>query len=165
MKFKINITGEFDNIKGLRIAQKYHINIQCGACNTAYPNPIFVADEIWRTLKVKEVQGKVETFNVAVQCKNCENMMGIEILEPENQIEPIENLLVSPVINDACHISTIISDSAIVTSADGIMLDVVSNQDEVFTNCSFDNRTVAEDDQRGHTVDILKFLVEVQQVK
>ncbi|KAM0679634.1 hypothetical protein GINT2_002266 [Glugoides intestinalis] len=163
MKFNINITGEFDNIKGLRIAQRYYIDVQCGACNTLHPKAIFIAEENWRSMKIKEVTGKKETFNVIVQCRNCENHMGILILEPENQFE-FEEMMLSPVENDVCHISTIISDRAIVKNVDGLILDAVSEQGVIFKNCSFDKRTLAEDDMRGKTIDILKFDINVEQI-
>lgn len=164
MKFNVNITGEFDNIKGLRIAQKYYIDVQCGACNTLHPKSVFIAEENWRQIKIKEIAGKKETFNVAVQCRNCENMMGIVIMEPEEQFD-FESMLLAPVRNDKCHISTIISDRAVIKNVDGLILDVVSNQGEVFKNCSFDKRTLAEDDKKGKTVDILKFGIEIEQVQ
>lgn len=163
MKFNINITGDFDNIKGLRIAQRYYIDIQCAACNTLHPKTIFVAEENWRSMKIKELTGKKETFNVIVQCRNCENYMGIVIIEPEKQFE-FEEMMLSPVENDVCHISTIISDRAIVKNVDGLILDAVSEQGVVFKNCSFDKRTLAEDDSRGRTIDILKFDIEVEQI-
>lgn len=166
MKFHINITGEFDNIKGLRIAQRYYIDIQCGSCNTLYPKTVFIAEENWKAIKIKELKERKETFNVAVQCKNCENLMGILILEPEDQFEFREDYFLSPVVNDErCHISTIISDSAVVKNVDGLILDAVSNQDIIFRNCSFDKRTLAEDDHRGKTIDIIKFDIQVKEVK
>jgi hypothetical protein len=164
MKFNVNITGEFDNIKGLRIAQKYFIDVQCGSCNQLHAKSVFIAEENWRQLKIKEVKGLKETFNVVVQCRNCENMMGITILEPETQFES-NGFNLSPVVNDKCHISTIISDRAVIKNVDGLILDVVSLQGEVFKNCSFDKRTLAEDDHKGKTVDILKFDIEVEQVQ
>lgn len=163
MKFNVNITGEFDNIKGLRIAQRYFIDVQCGACNTVHPKSVFIAEENWKQIKIKELIGKKETFNVVVQCRNCENLMGIVIMEPEEQFE-FEDMLLAPVKNDKCHISTIVSDRAVIKNVDGLILDVVSMQDAVFRNCSFDKRTLAEDDNHGKTVDILKFDIEVEQV-
>lgn len=165
MKFKIYITGEFDNIKGLGIAQRYYIDVQCGACNTVHPKSIFVAEENWKSIKVRDVVGKQETFNVAVQCRNCDNMMGIVMLEPENQFNFGDEMALSPIVNDRCHISTIVSDRAVVKDVDGLILDAVSNQGEVFRNCSFDKRTLAEDDMKGLTIDILKFNIEVEQVQ
>lgn len=165
MKFNINITGEFDNIKGLRVAQRYYINIRCGACNTLHPKAIFIAEENWRTVKVKSLARKEEAFNVVIQCRSCDNMMGIEILEPEGQFEFEEGFCLSPVINDKCHVSTIMSDGAVVANVDGLILDAVSQQGEVFRNCSFSKRTLAEDDRKGRTIDILKFDVEIEQVQ
>ncbi|ELA40922.1 uncharacterized protein VICG_02062 [Vittaforma corneae ATCC 50505] len=165
MRFNINITGEFDNIKGLRVAQRYYIDIRCGACNTLHPKTIFIAEENWRTMKIRELARREETFNVVVQCRNCDNMMGIVILEPENQFEFEEDFYLSPVINDKCHVSTILSDRAVVTNVDGLILDAVSKQEEIFRNCSFDKRTLAEDDNKGRTIDILKFDIEVEQVQ
>ena len=100
--------------------------------------------------------------------------MGILIFEPSNQIEhkkevesieSDEKVYFSPVNNDKCHISTILSNSAIITNVDGLILDVLSNQGEFFHNCSFDRRTLAEDDNKGRTVDVLKFDIEVEQVQ
>ena len=139
------------------------MEIQCGSCNTIHPKSIFIAEENWRQIKVKEIPGKKETFNVAVQCRNCENMMGIVIMEPDDQLE-FDGMILSPIVNDRCHISTIISDRAVVKGVDGLILDVVSEQGEVFTNCTFDKRTLAEDDMKGKTADILKFDIEVEQV-
>lgn len=171
MKFNINITGEFHNVKGLTIVQEYFINVRCGACNTLYPNDIFISHKDKRCIKIKEKPHELDTFNLAVQCKECKNIMGILIFEPENHFEfkkenddSMNKILLNPVVNDKCHISTILSNSAIITNVDGLILDVVSNENELFHNCSFDKRTLAEDDNKGKTVDILKFDIEVEQV-
>lgn len=165
MKFNICVTGEFDNIKGMCIAQKYYVNVQCGGCNTQHAKSIFLAEDNSTSIKVKDVVGKQESFNVTVHCRNCENIMGLVVTEPENQFLFEGGMRLSPVVNDKCHISTIVSDSAVVTDVDGLILDVVSEQNEVFRNCSFNERTLAEDDKKGSTIDILKLSIEVEQVQ
>lgn len=164
MRFNVNITGEFENIKGLSIEQKYYIDVQCGACNTVHPKLIFIAEENWNHMKNKRLSGnKKEAFNVVMKCRNCENEMGIDVFEPEEQFE-FEEKHFAPVTNDKCNISTIVSDSAIVKNVDGLILDVLSVENSIFKNCSFDKRTLAEEDTNGKVVDILKFNIEVEQV-
>lgn len=164
MKFNIYITGEFNNIKGLKVAQRYHMDIQCGACNKIHDKPVFIDEDSSRAVKIKELDGKKESiFNVIMRCKNCEQQLGIVVVEPEDQFE-FEGTKFSPVKNDRCHVSTIVSDRAVVKDIDGMILDVLSNEGKLFENCSFSQRTVAEDDKKGHTIDILKFAVEVVQV-
>jgi len=165
MKFKISVTGEFENIKGMRIAQRYYVHVQCGACNTKHPKSIFLSEENSTSVKVKNVLGKREAFNVTVHCRNCENVMGLVVSEPEDQFMFSEDIYLSPVTNDRCHISTIVSDSAVVSDVDGLILDVMSKQGEMFKNCAFDGRTLAEDDKKGSTIDIQKFDIEVEQVQ
>lgn len=173
MKFDVNITGDFHNIKGLRIVQEYYIKVKCGSCETVYPNEILISHKGRKSIKIKEKPHEKETFNLAVQCKECLNIMGILIYEPEVQFEfrkelervdGMEKLFLSPVNNGKCNISRILSGSAEVIDVDGLILDAVSNQDEIFHNCSFDKRILAEDDHKGRTVDISNFCIEVEQI-
>ena len=69
MKFIVNITGDFTNIKGLVISQTYYLNIQCGACNTLHKKTVFISDKDKKKVEVKEIKGKIETFNLTVQEK------------------------------------------------------------------------------------------------
>lgn len=173
MKFRVAITGEFSNIKGLRIVQSYFIKVKCGSCNTDHAKDIYISDHMLRELKIKEKPHETEVFNLAVQCRECQNVMGIIIHTPEdtfdfisetNHFEPIEIPYVSPVINDKCHISTIISSSAIITGVDGLILDAISMQDKVFRNCLFSKRILAEDDYEGKTIDIQNFCIKVEEI-
>lgn len=167
MRFTINITGDYENVKGLRIAQEYYINIECTSCKTPHSKLIFISKDHARKMKIKEHPKEEESFNIIVECRNCRGIMGINVFEPEEQFKFVkddEEMYLYPVSNDKCHISTIVSDSAVVTNVDGLYLDVVSDKDEIFKNCSFNKRILAEDNYKGSTVDILNFQIEVVQV-
>lgn len=165
MIFNVNVTGEFNNVKGLRIVQQYCIKVKCGACNEEYPNEIKINSNEVRSIKIKEKPKMKEYFNLIVNCKKCENVMCIEIFEPENRFEFQEDLWLCPVLSDKCHVSTIKSDSAVVTSVDQLILDAVSeDKGFVFSNCDFNKRTLAQDDFSGSTLSILNFLIQVEQI-
>lgn len=166
MKFEVYITGEFNNIKGMRIAQKYLMNTECGACHTLHPNSVYIGDDQSRMVKIPEKPKRMEKHNLVVKCRGCDGEMKIDITEPEDGMLFEEDLYIHPIINGRCHVSTLESDEAVVKKIDtGLILDLVSNQDKVFKNVSFDKRTLAEDDKEGHTVEVVNLNVEVKQVK
>lgn len=170
MKFHVIIKGDFHNIKGLSIAQKYFIDVQCGTCNKIHRNTIYISEDMKKTIKVKEIVGKYEKYNLTVECKDCKNVMAINVFEPDNKInitneETEEVFTVSPVIENAyCHISTLQSDSAIIKDVDGLILDAIDLKNHAFPNLEFSGRILAEDDMKGDTIDIQNFRIEVEQV-
>jgi len=164
MKFKILITGEFNNIKGLAISQDYFITIKCGSCGTQHKKTVFISSQDKKLVEVKQSKWKTEAFNLSVECNECKEMMNIKIAEPEEKIEVSEELYVFPVKGNSCHVSTIQSDNSVVQDVDGLILDAVSEQNVVFENCSFNKRILAEDDYKGMTIYIQNFNIEVQQV-
>jgi len=173
MKFQINVRGEFNNIMGLDIAQSYYTHVKCGACGGMHKKDVFVSDKTKKRVRVRDVVGKVEVYNLTVECRNCRNMMCIKISEPENrtrvelgdELEDAREMWIFPVVDNAyCHISTIQSDSGIITDVDGLILDAVSMDGSVFSNVEFSKRILAEDDFKGKTIDIQKFEIEVKQV-
>lgn len=171
MKFHVNVTGEFHNIQGLRIAQKYFMTIQCGACGTTHKNTVFISKDTNKIVKVKELPRRYEVHDLTVKCKGCDNLMCIRIHEPEQKIdvrvegvEEDEVMSFCPVVNDAvCHISTIQSDVAVVKDVDGLILDAVNLKGQLFENLEFQGRVLAEDDMRGDSIDIRRFAIDVVQ--
>lgn len=166
MKFLVNITGDFENVKGLVIAQKYFMSVECGSCRTLHKNAVFISDEMLKKVKVKDVKGMVVKFNLTLKCKNCDGVMGINIYEPENKvvIDPETEYFVHPVENDVCTVSIVQSDSAVIKDVDGLILDAVSFSGDVFKNCSINQHIVAEE-REGRSLDIQRFKVEVVQVQ
>ncbi|KAI5150034.1 hypothetical protein ENBRE01_1262 [Enteropsectra breve] len=164
MKYHILIKGMFTNVKGLVIAQNYFVSIKCASCNTEHKKAVFVSDQDKKKVAVKEPKGKFETFNLTVECKECKNLMCIKIHEPEDRIYH-DDMYLFPINNDSCHVSTFISDQAVPVDVDGLILDAVSCQGVLFENCSFNERTLAEDDCRGKTIDIQKFEIAIEQIK
>lgn len=175
MKFQVAIRGDFNNVAGLAVAQNYYISVQCGACRAVHKKAIFISDEMVKKVKVKEVVGKVETYNLTVECRDCGNLMCIKMNEPDDKIsvrmnenneaydEEDPEMKVFPVVGDKCHISTIQSDSAVVTDVDGLILDVVDKHGMLFSNCRFDKHILAEDNTRGCIIDIQNLSLVVEQ--
>lgn len=169
MKFDVNITGSFNNIKGMRIAQRFFMDVVCGACNHHHDKLIFINKDNQEDYHVKNNKFKIEHCNLLMKCKNanCDNKFNISLVEPESKIiydEENEDGYTHPIKDGKCHISTIKSHSAVIKKIDGLILNVVSNDNEVFRNCDFNERVLAEDNNKGEPVYVTDFKIEVVQV-
>ncbi|KAI5168484.1 hypothetical protein PAEPH01_0172 [Pancytospora epiphaga] len=173
MKFRVDVTGEFHNIAGIRVAQNFHISVECAACGKPYKNLLYITEEMKEQVKVKGNHHEFETFNLVVACRDCENEMHIKIHRPtemrmvdvrdETSDEP-RQMEVFLIKDEACHISTIQSDSAVLLDVDGLILDAVDLDGNLFENCVFKDRVLVEDAKNGKTADIQSFRIRVTEL-
>lgn len=174
MRFQVDITGDFKNAVALDVQQNFFITIKCAKCNAQYKRQLYITENDQRDVKVRGSKYTVETYNLVVDCDKCDNNMRIKLNRPEEQInvmlnesypDPVRNMTLFPIKDGKCHISTIVSDTAVVVDVDGLIVDVVDTYGSLHENCEFADRVLVEVSANpSQTVEIQDFQVKVTEL-
>ncbi|KAI4293014.1 hypothetical protein PAPHI01_2288 [Pancytospora philotis] len=173
MRFQVDITGDFNNIVGLAVAQNFYINIECAKCRTAYKSMLTITEDSKEQVKVRGNKYNLETYNLVVKCRQCDSEMAIKLHRPThtvtaelNESYPDEqrHIELFPVENGRCHISTVQSDTAVLVAVDGLILDAVDTHGRLYENCDFKDRVLVEVAENGQTVSIQDFRIAVAEL-
>lgn len=176
MQFDLVVKGEFENVKGLLLNQSYFIKLKCGTCNTVHEKDVFIS--INETIKheIKEHPHEYEIYTMGIECRNCKENMLLTLEEPTDKIKTTyfekesfetKEEYIYPVTknNTFCHISTIVSHSAVIVDANGFLIDIFNMQEIRFNNVEISKKIIAESNNEVPESYILNCQIKIEQVK
>ena len=145
MKFEVSATGEFTNVRGCLLVQRYEVELDCGKCGAKKSKlRVDEASEVSHKISNK----KSASYNTTMTC-SCGTEINLKIDEPEEFIEVDdvygENpIMVHPVVKDRCVLSHLWSDGGVVTGINNVHLTLVSENKERYFNVDIAKGIVAE---------------------
>ncbi|EED43066.1 hypothetical protein EBI_26744 [Enterocytozoon bieneusi H348] len=127
MKFSVDITGNFVNVKGCFISQKYELEVECGKCRTI-KKQLQIDENKTVSKKIIDTH-KTATYNLIYMC-SCGTEICIKISEPDTFITILNNdnenpVKAHPIINNRCCVSHLWSDGGFIKCANKINLTIV----------------------------------------
>lgn len=168
MHFNIFVEGEFSNVKGLFVEQTFPIKIKCSSCGAPHNKTVILTDDSIRTGEAGE------KINLNVTCRTCQRLMTFKILKlkeakrhllPTNYDDEFKEVWFTDMEKSRFLVSRIEANGGEVTSAESCILSLVSNEEVLFTNVSFEGKVVAECNSRNKISSITNFSLVVEQTK
>ncbi|CAD24895.1 hypothetical protein [Encephalitozoon cuniculi GB-M1] len=171
MHFNIFVEGEFNNVKGVFIDQSYPLRIQCTNCGSPHEKSVVLSED-----SVGEGDFG-EKVNLSITCRCCRRIMTLKILKlkegrevkkhllPTNFEDEFKEVWLSDMQKSRFLVSRIETNGAEVTSIESCILNLVSNQDVLFTNVNFEDRTVAKCNNLNMISSIIDFSLTVELAK
>lgn len=165
MKFAVKIEGDFTNVEGCRLIQRYELEMQCGKCG-AMKKGVRINEE--KTFEEKfDAKKDPAHYNVIMKCE-CDTEINIKISEPEDYIVVTDKngeypRRMHPVLNGKCHVTNIWSDGGVLLGIDNVQLTLAAKTHEIYENVDISKRVVAEQ-KEGETCFIENFNLKVEQI-
>ncbi len=168
MRFNVYVQGDFENIKGVFIAQSYPIRIRC-ACGKEHEKNVVISSED------SDVNKKSEEVSLCVTCHECKELMTFKILKLDGQIEytlakahpddDSESVHLTEMGKNRFMVSKIQTNGAEVLSATDCILNLVSDDGVLFKDVNIREKTVAEFNTKNKMSSIVHFSLVVEQTK
>ncbi|KHN70360.1 hypothetical protein CWI42_010110 [Ordospora colligata] len=168
MRFNVFVEGDFENIKGVFIAQSYPIRIRC-TCGKEHEKNVVISSED------SNVNKKGEEVNLCVTCHECKELMTFKILKLDGQIEctlakahpddDSENVYLTDMDKNRFMVSRIQTNGAEVLSITNCTLNLVSDDGVLFKDVNIREKTVAEFNTKSKMSSIIDFSLVVEQTK
>ncbi|AFN82349.1 hypothetical protein EROM_010040 [Encephalitozoon romaleae SJ-2008] len=168
MHFNVFVEGEFNNIKGVFIDQSYPLRIRCTNCGAPHEKVVVLSDD-----SVAEGDFK-EKVNLSVNCRSCKRMMTLKILKlkeakkhmlPTKFEDEFKEVWFTDMEKSRFLVSRIETNGAEVMSIESCILNMVSNQDVLFTNADFEDKIVAKCNNLNTISSITRFSLVVELAK
>ncbi|ADM10876.1 uncharacterized protein Eint_010120 [Encephalitozoon intestinalis ATCC 50506] len=147
MHFNVFVEGEFNNVKGVFIDQSYPVKIRCTNCGALHEKAVVLSED---SIGEGDFKDKV---NLSVACRSCRRTMTLKILKlkeakkhllPTKFEDEFKEVWLTDMEKNRFLVSRVQTNGAEVVSIDSCTLNLVSNQDVLFTNVNFEENTVAK---------------------
>ncbi|KAG5858854.1 DUF866 domain-containing protein [Encephalitozoon hellem] len=156
MHFNVFVEGSvFDNVKGVFIDQSYPLRIRCTNCGRPHEKAVVLSEDSAGKGDFKE------NVNLSVTCRDCQRLMTLKILKlkeakkhmlPTKFEDEFKEVWLTDMERNRFLVSRIETNGAEVTSIESCTLNMVSNEDVLFTNVDFKGKTVEEHNKSRNTI-------------